>query len=340
MRIVHLLLTSSFAGSERHAIELANAQSERHEVTLILRRSAQTGSPGGYAHRVDPRVRILWVGKWLGRWQARRLVQKLRPDVAHAHLSDGCKALGGLSGLAGQVLRVATLHIRYKPQQHARLDALIAIAGWQLDAIPAPLREHTAQIDNWTLPFRPVTDARQRLRAEHDIAPDAWVFGALGRMDRSKGFDLLIDAFERAQLPDAYLVIVGKGAELEALRRRAVPRVILPGFSDQPADWLAAFDSFVSPARDEPFGLVFLEAMAAGLPIVATETQGARHLRDALGARMVPLEDAAALADALKEQLEHRPPRCSRPMEAFSIEAKTADVEAFYRRELAVARAR
>jgi glycosyltransferase involved in cell wall biosynthesis len=340
MRIVHLLLTSSFAGSERHAIELANAQSEHHEVTLILRRSAQCGQPGGYAHRVDPRVRILWVGKWLGRWQARRLVRRLRPDVAHAHLSDGCKALGGLSGLQGRVLRVATLHICYKPQQHARLDALVAIASWQMDAIPAPLRAHTTQIDNWTLPYRPAADARQRLRAQHGIAPDAWVFGALGRMDRSKGFDLLLDAFERAGLPGAHLVIVGRGAELEALRRRGVPRVILPGFSEQPADWLAAFDGFVSPARDEPFGLVFLEAMAAGLPIVATQTQGARHLSAALGAHMVPLEDAAALAEALKAQCAQRPPRSSRPMEAFGVEAKTAEVQAFYLREIAQARAR
>jgi glycosyltransferase involved in cell wall biosynthesis len=340
MRIVHLLLTSSFAGSERHAIELANAQSEHHEVTLILRRSAQSGQPGGYAHRVDPRVRILWVGKWLGRWQARRLVRRLRPDVAHAHLSDGCKALGGLSGLQGRVLRVATLHICYKPQQHARLDALVAIASWQMDAIPAPLRAHTTQIDNWTLPYRPAADARQRLRAQHGIAPDAWVFGALGRMDRSKGFDLLLDAFERAGLSGAHLVIVGRGAELEALRRRGVPRVILPGFSEQPADWLAAFDGFVSPARDEPFGLVFLEAMAAGLPIVATQTQGARHLSAALGAHMVPLEDAAALAEALKAQCAQRPPRSNRPMEAFGVEAKTAEVQAFYLREIAQARAR
>jgi glycosyltransferase involved in cell wall biosynthesis len=340
MRIVHLLLTRNFAGSERHAIELANAQSEHHEVTLILRRSAQSGQAGGYAHRVDPRVRILWVGRWLGRWQARRLVQRLRPDVAHAHLSDGCKALAGLSQLQGQVLRVATLHICYKPQQHARLDALVAIASWQMDAIPAPLRAHTTQIDNWTLPYRPAADARQRLRAQHGIAPDAWVFGALGRMDRSKGFDLLLDAFERAGLPDAYLVIVGRGAELEALRRRGVPHVILPGFSEQPADWLAAFDGFVSPARDEPFGLVFLEAMAAGLPIVATETQGARHLSAALGAHMVPLEDAAALAEALKAQRAQRPPRINRPMEAFSVEAKTAQVQTFYLRELAQARAR
>ncbi|MDP2769405.1 MAG: glycosyltransferase [Giesbergeria sp.] len=339
MRIVHLLLTSSFAGSERHAIELANAQSQHHEVTLILRRSVRNGKAGGYAHRVDPRVTVLWVDRWLGRWQARRLVRQLRPDVAHAHLSDGSKALGGLRDLRGKVLRVATLHIRYKPQQHAHLDALVAIAPWQMGAIAPPLRAHTAQIDNWTLPYRPAPDARQRLRAEHGIAPDAWVFGSMGRMERSKGFDLLVDAFERAAIPGAHLVLVGQGAELEALRQRKVPGVILPGFCEQPQDWMAAFDGFISAAREESFGLVFLEAMAAGLPVIATATLGAKHLRTALGARMVPLQDVTAMADALHAVHAQRPPRSRRSMERFSIDAKLSELEAFYRREIAVASA-
>lgn len=335
MRIVHLLLTSSFAGSERHAIELANAQSQHHEVTLILRRSVRSGLPGGYAHRVDPRVKVLWVGRWLGRWQARRLVRQLRPDVAHAHLSDGSKALGGLRDLRSVVLRVATLHICYKPQQHEHLDALVAIAPWQMDAIPAPLRARTVQIDNWTLPFLPMHDARQRLRAKHGIPQDAWVFGAMGRIEHSKGFDLLVDAFERAALPGTYLVIVGQGTELEALRRRNVPGVILPGFSEHPQDWLAAFDCFISAAREEPFGLVFLEAMAAGLPIVATVTQGAKHLRAALDAHMVPLQDAVAMAGALQAVHAQRLPRRNRSLERFSIDAKLSELEEFYRREKA-----
>lgn len=336
MRIVHLLLTNGFAGSERHAIELANAQSQHHDVTLILRRSVRNGKPGGYAHRVDPRVKVLWVGRWLGRWQARRLVRQLRPDVAHAHLSDGSKALGGLRDLHGKVLRVATLHICYKPQQHAHLDALVAIAPWQMDAIPQPLRRHTAQIDNWTLPYRPTIDARHRMRIEHGIEPDAWIFGSMGRIERSKGFDQLVDAFERAALPGAYLVIVGQGAELESLRRRNVPRVILPGFSETPQDWLATFDCFISAAREEAFGLVFLEAMAAGLPIIATATQGAKHLSAALGALVVPLEDVAAMVVALAVIHAQRPARSHRSMERFSIDAKLSELEAFYRRERSV----
>ena len=332
MRIAHLIFSRHFAGSERHAIELANAQAEHHTVMLVLRRTAARGADGGYAARVDPRVELVLVDDWLGRWQARHALNAFRPDVAHAHLSGACKALASWRTSA---LRVATLHIRYKPQQHARLDALIAIAPWQLADLPPALREHSTQIDNWTLPHSPAPGARERLRAELGIAPDDWVFGALGRVERSKGFDVLALAFAQAALPQARLVIVGRGPELERLRARATPGVALPGFADRPQDWLAAFDAFVSPARSEPFGLVFLEAMQAGLPVLATRTQGAEHLAPVLAPRWAPVDDAPALADALRAMAVERPARRHYPLERFRLQDKLPQIEAFYRAELA-----
>ncbi|MBK6866740.1 MAG: glycosyltransferase [Burkholderiales bacterium] len=331
MRIAHLLFTDRFAGSERYAIELANAQADRHEVTPILRASAAETRPDALAHRVDARVRTVLVDGWRARWQARRLLRRLKPDVAHAHLSQACKTLRGLD--AG-CLRVATLHIHYKPQQHKCLDALVAIAPWQLADVDARLREHTVQIDNWTAPIRAAPDARARLRRAHGIADDAWVFGALGRVEHSKGLDRLIEAFQQARPPNARLVIVGQGPELDALRRRAGPELLLPGFSAEPQDWMMAFDCFVSAARSEPFGLVFLEAMQAGLPVLATRTQGALHLAPRMEPTLVPQDDLPALVTALRELAERRPERRSYPMQHYRLDAKLAEFDTFYAREL------
>lgn len=333
MKIVHLLLTHSFAGTERHAIELANAQAAEHEVTMILHRRAAEERPNALAHRLDPRVTTVLVGGWgpLVVWAARRALRRLKPDVAHAHLSHACRALHGLRGLC---LRVATLHIHYKPQQHRDLDALIAIAPWQLDAIPAAQRAHTVQIDNWTAapPFD--AQARQRVRAEAGIAEDEFLIGALGRAEASKGLDVLIEAFVAARLPKARLAIVGGGRDWQALRQRAPVEVLMPGFVAKPQEWFSAFDAFVSAARSEPFGLVFLEAMAAGLPVLATRSQGGEHFSRLIERPLVACDDVEALSEALQQLAMQRPPRRHHDLSAFDLRAKVAEVEAFYRREL------
>lgn len=332
LTIVHLLLTRRFAGTERHVVELANAQAAQgHAVTVILRRDGARDRPDAIAQRFSPEVKKIVVGNWLGRWQARRWLRRLRPDVAHAHLSAGCRALKGLP--PGVTRRIATLHIHYKPQQHEGLDGLIAIAPWQLAAIPEAMRARTVHIDNWSLSRPAAADARARLRQAYGIAPDAFVFGALGRVEASKGLDVLLAAWQAAALPDdARLVIAGQGKAWAALRQQAAAEVVMPGFVSQPQDWLAAFDVFVSAARSEPFGLVLLEAMHAGLPILASQSQGAQHLAAWIAAPLQPVGDVAALAAALRHTYASRPARRTYPMQAFALEGKLAEVEAFYRR--------
>ena len=337
LRIVHLILTRRFAGSERYAVELANAQAAAgHEVVMVLRRIAAAPRADAIAARLDPRVMLETIGELFQTWQARRLLRRLRPDVAHAHLSRACRALQALDRADGVGLRLATLHIQYKPQQHAGLDALIAIAPWQLTDIPEAQRQHCVQIDNWTQPEAASADARERLRREAGIAPDAFVFGALGRIEHGKGLDVLVQAWRQAALPaDARLVIVGQGSAFDALRRAAPEGVLMPGFVSNTRDWLEVFDVFVSAARREPFGLVLLEAMNARLPILASASEGARHLADVIGTPLLPPGDADALAQALLELHRQRPVRRDYPMQRFEPQARMGGIEAFYRRELA-----
>ena len=337
LSIAHVLLTRRFAGTERHAVELANAQAAQgHDVALILRRAGTEDRPDAIAHRVADNVRVIVVGDLFASWRARRVLKRLRPDIAHAHLSGGCRALKGWRNAASR--RIATLHIRYKPQQHEGLDGLIAIAPWQFDDMPAAMRAKSVQIDNWTVPRAPSADARERLRREFGIADDAFVFGALGRVEQSKGLDVLVDAWTRAALPDdARLVIVGQGGAWKGVRAKAPGEVVMPGFTGVPRDWLEAFDVFVSAARSEPFGLVLLEAMGARLPILASASQGATHLREVIATPLVPVGDADALAIALRAAHDARPARRDYPMQRFGIDDKLAETEAFYRAVIASA---
>lgn len=229
---------------------------------------------------------------------------------------------------------MATLHAGYKPRQHANLDALVAITPSQLEVVPGELRANCVHINNWTQ-SRPVpASVRQARRAELDVAESQFVIGALGRLETHKGMDRLINAFRRADMADARLVIVGRGSAEPLLKALAAedPRIFMPGFADEPQTWLAAFDVFVNAAEYEPFGLTFLEAMVAGLPVIATETNGARHLAPHLGIPLVPVGDEQALMMALQLAYEQRPARRDYDLQAFRLSQCAGELEAFYAR--------
>jgi len=334
MKIVHVILTKHFAGSERYAVELANAQARSHQVTVVLHADAAQARPYAIAHRLDSSVQRAFVSglPMLAAWRARWLVDRIAPEIAHAHLSWACKGIGG-ARRAGA--RVASLHIRYKPQQHAGLDGLIAIAPWQLADVPASHLGLTCQIDNWTLAGKTDWAGRARIRAQLGLDDNTHLVGTLSRCEHSKGLDVLLRAWPSCAGSGARLAIVGSGRDFSGLRKAAPPDVVMPGFVADPAAWLAAFDTLVSPARSEPFGLSLLEALASGLPVLATASEGAQHLAAWIGRPLVPVNDSVALGNALRLHLQQSPARQYHDLGQFSINARLPAFEDFYRRCLA-----
>ena len=149
--------------------------------------------------------------------------------------------------------------------------------------------------------------------------PDGWqkrrgnnILTAVGRLTHQKGFDLLLEAFARIadRHPEWKLVIWGEGDDrksLEALRDALglKGRVEMPGVTERPGLWVETADVFVLSSRYEGWGIVLLEAMAAGLPVVSFACEWGpaamvEHGRDGI---LVPSNDVIALADALSNML-------------------------------------
>jgi glycosyltransferase involved in cell wall biosynthesis len=168
------------------------------------------------------------------------------------------------------------------------------------------------------------------LRSRLGVGAGEFLVGSIGRLDRSKGFDALVAAFTRAALAGGRLVILGEGPERARLAAMADHRVLLPGFRQDARDWYQAFDLFVSPSRQEPFGLVILEAMDAGLPLVCTRTSGAEAILAGTPATSVPVDDVEAMAAALRAAHAARPGRTRYDLSRFSVDARTAEIEALY----------
>jgi len=168
-------------------------------------------------------------------------------------------------------------------------------------------------------------------RRAHGIPDDAVLVGAAGRIDTWKGFEVLLEAHERVckRRADIHLAVCGPAVigkeDYEArLRRRAgsLPNVHWLGLVKDINAFHADLDVFVLPSTaPEPFGLVLLEALASGVPVIATHHGGPAELLDGHAERgnLVTPGDPAALAEAISTLLDRLPlpstaaTRCARP---------------------------
>ena len=147
--------------------------------------------------------------------------------------------------------------------------------------------------------------ARSRVRAELGIPEDAWVVGTVGRLAAEKNQALLIDAASPILDRRRHLVIVGEGPEREALEARASAtwrseHVHFTGARADVESLLSCFDLFALTSQSEGLPLVLLEAMALGLPVVATAVGGVPDLveHETTGF-LVPSGDCSALTTQL-----------------------------------------
>ncbi|QJE72489.1 glycosyltransferase [Aerophototrophica crusticola] len=310
MRVLQMIFSRNFRGAERHVADLANGQAGRHDLLLLLRADHEEDG-ASIMRALDPAVPVRLVRPSLLGWDSWRAARAFRPDVVHSH--------GGRAGkVAGAWLRrwprLATMHLDYRPAWYRRQDALVAPTGWQAeDARAKGFTGSIHRLDLWVKPALPLTPGQvAALRAELGAGPGTALLGAVGALIPVKGFDTLVQAFRRLPGDHLRLALVGQGpqrAELESLAQ-GDPRIRFAGFRDDAASLYQAFDLFAFPSREEPFGLVALEALDAGLPVVATDTKGARATLGPGG--LVPPGDVDALTSALAARLsqsltKHRP---------------------------------
>jgi glycosyltransferase involved in cell wall biosynthesis len=155
--------------------------------------------------------------------------------------------------------------------------------------------------------------ARQRLGLPLDIP----IFGSVGRLNSWKGFHVLLDAVPAVleRHPSALLVLVGGPHELElsyadelrdqTARLRLGGNVLFVGQQPNPEMWMQAMDVFVHTSRNEPFGMVVIEAMALGKPVIASAEGGPTEvITPGTDGVLSPYGDERALAAAILRFLD------------------------------------
>jgi len=145
-----------------------------------------------------------------------------------------------------------------------------------------------------------------------DFCRTGFTFGAIGRLSEEKGFGLLLEAIRSVSetYSDVRLVIIGEGGERQFLEAKAAElgiseRVIFPGYRVRASRYLPCFDTFVLSSLTEGLPIVILEAMQAGVPIIATKVGGVPEvLEHGKAGMLVDSSDPVALSKAMIQLME------------------------------------
>lgn len=346
MRVLHIgkFFPPHPGGIERTCADLAAALSASGVATAVLAHAEPRTHRGRSFRRGDVDVtlvachrQLLYVPLSPGfPWRLEQMIRRFRPDLLHLHVPNTSAFSALLLRSARRLPWILHWHADvaadaqhaalrfayrlYRPWEQAllaRARAVIATSAPYLNASTAlaPWRDKVRVIPLGIAPAGAAGDAT----AGYETIPPAWKDGALrvlavGRLSYYKGFDVLLDAL--AHVPQAGLVLVGEGEGKAHLHARAREcgidaRVSFAGHVDD--DTLSALyanaDVLCLPSidRSEAFGLVLLEAMRAGVPVIASEIRGSGVsyvVRARETGMLVPPGDAEALASALRRMAE------------------------------------
>ena len=366
IRVLQLITSLERGGAENHLLALlTHADRAAFEVeTAVL---CGDGELVPLFRKAGIKVHLLGARSRFDPFALGRLVALLREggfDIVHSHLFRADIYAGLAVAQLGEQrpLLVSTRHnddrfflnpfvgiVHYLVS--ARQDLIIAISDHIARFTVSRGVRHPGRVRRVYHGLEPpvtraLERAGQRIRAELGVGPDELLVGNVGRLALQKGQRHLIAAMPLLleRVPFAHVVIAGGGDLEEYLRDLAsevgvADRVhVLGPRKDVPA-LMHAIDVFAMPSIWEGFGLVLLEAMAAGRPIVASRVATIPEVVvDGETGLLVPAGDPVALADAMA-QLAHDPALARRLGEAgrerlrqhFSIEKMVGDTELLYR---------
>lgn len=249
------------------------------------------------------------------------LLREEAPDVALSGIGVSNLKLFAAATMAGRLSRSAqSLHgyFHSEPQFLSQIGALMLPLSSRLFARTVTVsdgldayakRRFKISPRRARRIYNPVLARAAEPLTSRALAERAPIVLASGRFATYKNFPLLVRAFAHVTYPGARLVLLGEGAdrgriEAEVSRLHLADRVTLTGYQSEPWRWYRQARAFVSSADSEAFGLVVAEALAFGLPVVSTSTEGpVEILENGRYGAIVPLRDELAIARAIESAL-------------------------------------
>ncbi len=300
--IAHVNLARGFRGGERQTELLVRGLAEAGiRQRVVVRR----GEPlEAQLNNLQPGTEIVGCGgNVLGAALALR-----GADLVHVHEARALQA-AWLNSVAGGAPYLVTRRVQQGPSHNALNRAIYARAARRValsSAIAGSLLALDPRLASVIIPSASAAlpiDA-ERVAALRERFKGRFLVGHIGALvDSHKGQRQIIAMARElaAVLPDIHFLLIGSGRDAEALAAEAagLPNVEFTGEVTDVGNWLAALDIFLYPSRHEGLGSILLDAMAAGLPLVATRAGGIPEVVDSRGGFLCNVDDIAGLSAAI-----------------------------------------
>jgi len=307
MRITQIMLSRGFGGGERAFVDTAMALADRGHAVQVICRHSFTQRAQLEAH---PDVKVSCVAirnqyDLIAIIRIRAALKEFQPEVVHIHLNRAAR-LGGRAAVSAGIPWVGTFHNYYSMGNYIKAAAVFTVSSdVQRHAVEqGPFAQPLAVVPNFS---RILPSEQAHLRSSGPVRILSY-----GRFVPEKGFDILLKAF-RVLLDsgvEAELILGGGGPDddkLRALCRKLElgNHMVFKGWIDDIQQELDQADLFVLSSRGESFGIVMLEAMASGVPIVSTRAQGPEQILSDETAFFADIESVDSLSSALQAAAEH-----------------------------------
>lgn len=363
LKVMHVIEDLESGGAERVVVELTRGLNAQHFSPMVccLRKkgalAAELEQHGIPVFVMNKRSKI----DLAMLWRLTRLLRSQKIAIVHCHVFTA-NLWGRLAALLARVPAIVTHEhssISVDRQAVHRLERLLSRGTDAVITVTEQLAQRwrdeigvSAQnvrtVYNGLDVVHHLTDpaAVRKLRSEFGLQKCGHVIGAVGRLEWRKNFKLLLEALAIVlhSHPNTTLMIVGAGEEETALKAHAVElkiaqNVIFAGYRADIAEMLGLFSVFCMSSDTEGISLALLEAITAGVPVVATRVGGTPEvIRDESMGTLVPPRNADALAHAVKAVLDH--PQAAqhkaqtarqKVAEIFTKEKMIREIEMLYR---------
>ncbi len=321
MKILHVLISKGFAGSELYAINLLNHQSQNHQTFLIKNSDSDSKK---YKKFLNSNVITYDLKGFFKKIKINRIIGTIKPDIVHTHLGNASKII-----TKKNFKLVSTVHMNFQENHYLNHDGLIIPNKTQIKKASKLFKGKIKNLYYWPCAKNNFFKKNKEIKKELSIPEKSYIFGSVGRFHKQKGFDIIYESFKNLKLENSYLILIGNSHN--EYKHYRSENIITLGHKDNIQDYYKLFDCYISASRWETFGIAMVEAMTFSLPIITSVHEGNKDWISNYNVETFENENIDDLKNKIIKAYENKPEKINYNLDRFNYDNTCNDILSFYK---------